>query len=95
MPTTVLQTGPVDARTSRQQLPREYDRRALVMLVRAAAVAAAFAAAASWVSFKVFALVGARQLLVLVAASEVAFYFGVYRKRWAHTWRWSLHARAC
>ena len=79
--TTVLQTGPSEPWVSRPLLPSSYDRKAIALLLRMIAVAAAFAAVVAWLLLQLLAFVGLKQLLVLVAAGEVAFYLGWYRKR--------------
>ncbi|PNH03682.1 hypothetical protein TSOC_010242 [Tetrabaena socialis] len=77
---TLLQTAPSDPRLSRAALPAGYDRKSAVLLARLAAAAAGFAVVVAWAGAWLVAAVGVRQLLVLLAAAEVAF-FVWYRRR--------------
>ncbi|EFJ47868.1 hypothetical protein VOLCADRAFT_91502 [Volvox carteri f. nagariensis] len=70
---TVVQLPPADPRVSRAMLPRDYDRRAWLLLARMALSVVLFAVLTSAAVTIVVSLVGVRQLLVLLAAAEAAF----------------------
>ncbi|KAG2436358.1 hypothetical protein HXX76_006665 [Chlamydomonas incerta] len=80
--TTVLQTAPADPALSASQLPAGYSRRATLLLLRMVAAAVAFVAAAAGLAAAALWLVGWGQLLVLLAAAEVAFAVH-YRRKYA------------
>ncbi|KAG2483256.1 hypothetical protein HYH03_017854 [Edaphochlamys debaryana] len=81
-PQTVLQTAPADPVASLAQLPPGYNRRALVLGVRALAAVAAALALAAAVGWRLAAAVGGWHLLVLTAAAEAGFLL-FYRRRYA------------